>query len=129
MVLLLAGALVAWCATWAQAQQASTAWAPPLALTADSPDRINLAPYFTVHEDPGGEWDAPTAFNQQARGDFRANQPPRTALGFREGAIWYHAVLYNRSHPAALWLISNEYALLDRMDTCLLYTSPSPRDS
>ena len=121
MVLLLAGALVAWCATWAQAQQASTAWAPPLALTADSPDRINLAPYFTVHDDPRGEWDAPTAFNQQARGDFRANQPPRTALGFREGAIWYHAVLYNRSHPAALWLISNEYALLDRMDTYTRY--------
>lgn len=119
--LLLAGLLLAVFASWLHAQPATSAWAPPLALTSESPDRINLAPYFTVRDDPRGEWDAATAFNQQSRGDFRLNQPPRTALGFREGAIWYHAVLYNRSHPAALWLLSNEYALLDRMDTYVRY--------
>ena len=119
--LMLAGVLLAWCAAWAQAQVATPAYAPPLALTNESAGRINLAPYFTVREDIRGEWDAATAFSQHARGDFTLNQPPRTALGFREGAIWYHAVLYNRSHPASLWLLSNEYGLLDRMDTYSRY--------
>lgn len=119
--LTLIGVVLAVCGACLHAQPATTAWAPPLALTGDSPGRINLAPYFTVRDDPAGEWDAATAFNQQSRGDFRLNEPPRTALGFREGAIWYHAVLYNRSHPAALWLLSNEYALLDRMDTFVRY--------
>lgn len=118
---LLVGMLLVAFASLLHAQPEAPAWAPPLALTTESTGRINLAPYFTVREDPRGEWDAGTAFNQQSRGAFRLNQPPTTSLGFREGAIWYHAVLYNRSHAANLWLLSNEYALLDRMDTYVRY--------
>lgn len=105
----------------AAAQPRLPTWAPPLALVAESPERIELGPYLTVRHDPTGEWDAATAFNQQARGEFARNEPAITAHGFRTGAVWYHAVLYNRSHPARLWLLSNEYALLDRMDTYVRY--------
>lgn len=104
------------------AQSRLPTWAPPLALVTDSPGRIDLGAYLTVRHDPTGEWDASTAFNQQSRGEFARNIPARTTHGFKPGALWYHAVLYNRSHAAQLWLLTNEHALLDRMDTYVRYS-------
>lgn len=117
----LACLLLAALAWGALAQHRLPTWAPPLALVSESPGRIELAPYLTLRRDPAGTWDAATAFNQQSRGEFSRNLPPRTAHGFGRGAIWYHGLLYNRSHAAQLWLLSNEYAQLDRMDIYVRY--------
>jgi diguanylate cyclase (GGDEF)-like protein len=84
-------------------------------------ERLELAPYLTVAHDADGHADAAAMFSQAERGLFQPLPNGGTTFGFRDGATWLHAELFNQNNGEQRWLLVLDYPLLDNVDVYLRY--------
>jgi diguanylate cyclase (GGDEF)-like protein len=107
--------LACWLLCWPLVGLART----PLVLDGDPPS-VPLEPHLTHLHDPTAALSLDTAIAAQRRGLF---EPVRTtALGFRDGAFWFRALLVNVDPDEPRWLLVQPYALSDRLDVFLRYS-------
>lgn len=110
--LCLAGVCLLW-ASLACAQE-------PLVLDAGS-RAVPLAPALRHVHDIAAEADLDTASTWLREGRFAPLPDGRTALGFRNGALWLHARVVNRNADEPRWLLVQNFALADRIDLYARY--------
>ncbi|KFN48923.1 sensor domain-containing diguanylate cyclase [Arenimonas composti] len=84
-------------------------------------EQLDLAPHLTHAADPDGDADAAAMFARQARGLFAPLPGGRPTFGFRDGAIWFHAELFNHDRREERWLLVLDYPLVDQVDVYLRY--------
>jgi diguanylate cyclase (GGDEF)-like protein len=84
-------------------------------------ERLELAPHLTVAHDADGHADAAAMFSQAERGLFAPLPAGGTTFGFRDGATWLHAELFNQNNGEQRWLLVLDYPLLDQVDVYLRY--------
>lgn len=82
---------------------------------------VALAPAMRHVHDPGAEADFATAQSWLAQGRFAALPDGKTALGFRDGALWFHTRVINRNPDESRWLLVQTFALTDRIDVYARY--------
>lgn len=83
--------------------------------------RVDLAPTLRHVHDASATADLATASNWLQQGRFAPLPDGKTALGFRDGALWFHARVVNRNPAEQRWLLVQSFALTDRMDLYLRY--------
>lgn len=92
---------------------------PALVLDAGT-DSLPLTTHLTFMADPSGRLGLADAVLAQRRNDFRPLST--TALGFREGALWFRALIINRRADEPRWLLVQRYALSDHIDVFVRHT-------
>lgn len=97
------------------------AQAPGPAVLDAGRNRLELAPHLTVAHDTDGHADAAAMFSQAERGLFAPLPAGGTTFGFRDGATWLRADLFNRDNVEQRWLLVLDYPLLDQVDVYLRY--------
>ncbi|HEY5971886.1 MAG TPA: 7TM-DISM domain-containing protein, partial [Pseudoxanthomonas sp.] len=93
---------------------------PPLELTAASRQQ-SLALHTDYYHDATGTDDAAKAMRHIADGRFQPLPGGNSSFGFQDGAYWFHAEVVNLDHPEEKWLLTQEYALSDRIDVYAKY--------
>jgi hypothetical protein len=91
--------------------------ARPMLVLDRGQDSVELTPFLGVMHDASGQAGIDDAMAGDANGHF--DSLDTTALGFREGAFWFHAGIVNRRPMEPRWLLVQRYALSDRIDVYL----------
>ena len=62
--------------------------------------------------------------------DLAGHDPNGTLVDDDRGAFYFHKKIggHGQGVVTRLWSLANDEHVLDTISTCLLYTSPSPRD-
>jgi diguanylate cyclase (GGDEF)-like protein len=82
---------------------------------------LDLSPHVGFAVDPGGQADASAMFQAAAQDRFQPLPNGNATFGFRDGAYWFHARLFNQGHPEQRWLLVLQYSLLDYVDVYMRY--------
>jgi two-component system, sensor histidine kinase LadS len=77
-------------------------------------DSLQLTRCVTFMHDASGKLSLADAMRAERRDDFKPLDT--TALGFHEGAFWFHALIVNRRTDEPRWLLVQRYALSDQLD-------------
>jgi diguanylate cyclase (GGDEF)-like protein len=91
--------------------------AQPTLVLDDGQNEVALTPFLSSLHDASGEAGIADAMALHADGRF--DPLDTTALGFRDGAFWFHAAIVNRRPLEPRWLLVQRYALSDRLDVYL----------
>lgn len=107
-----------------------TLWLTALLLTAPSlvlarstlvldggQEEVSLTPFIGSLHDLSGKAGITDVVALRDSGRFHPLDT--TALGFRDGAYWFHATIVNRRQLEPRWLLVQRYALSDRLDVYL----------
>lgn len=100
---------------------AATAHAQPVMEIDAGQSRVDLAPTLRHVHDASATADLATASHWLQQGRFAPLPDGKTALGFRDGALWFHARVINRNPAEQRWLLVQSFALTDHMDLYLRY--------
>jgi len=92
----------------------------PLQISA-STSQVPLAPYTSFHHDQSGTEDLAAARAHLAEGAFLPIPGDNPSFGFQDGAYWFHVQVSNLDSPVDKWLLTQEYALSDRIDLYATY--------
>ena len=90
-------------------------------LIGPSLSNLDLSPHIGYSVDPDGRADASSMFQAAAQGKFRPLPDGNATFGFREGAFWFHARLFNDGNAEERWLLVLQYSLLDNVDVYMRY--------
>jgi diguanylate cyclase (GGDEF)-like protein len=82
---------------------------------------LPLSPYVGYLVDADGTADASSMFQAAGQGRFQPLPNGNAVFGFRDGAFWFHARLFNRGNPEERWLLVLQYSLLDNVDVYARY--------
>jgi diguanylate cyclase (GGDEF)-like protein len=82
---------------------------------------LDLSSHVRYAVDPDGRADASVMFQAAAQGRFKPLPGGNATFGFRDGAYWFHARLYNQGHAEERWLLVLQYSLLDYVDVYMRY--------
>ncbi len=85
--------------------------------------QIELTPYATYYHDDGGKADLTIIEELQGSKAFLPMPDTGPAFGFQSGAYWFHIGLSNRSTREQHWLLVQQYALSDRIETYARYAN------
>lgn len=77
---------------------------------------LDLSPHLGYLVDPDGRMDATSAYEAAAQGRFKPLPNGNSTFGFRDGAYWFHARLFNQGNSEERWLLVLQYSLLDNVD-------------
>ena len=92
----------------------------PLRMTASTSQAL-LAPHASFLHDETGKEDFAAARARLAAGDFKPIPGNNPTFGFQDGAYWFHVQVSNQGNPEDKWLLTQEYALSDRIDVYATY--------
>jgi two-component system, sensor histidine kinase LadS len=92
----------------------------PAELTAGTAS-ISLTPHLSFLHDKDAIDSAEDAWRRIALGGFEPMPAGKTALGFQEGAYWFHAEVVNRDPDELHWMLVLRFAMLDRIDFYVRY--------
>ncbi|GHA73535.1 sensor domain-containing diguanylate cyclase [Cognatilysobacter bugurensis] len=108
------------CLAWLLCLLPAVASSRPALVLDDAAASLPLTPHLTHLHDPSGELGLDEATQLQRSGRFTPLHT--TALGFRDGAYWFHASLLNRRADEPRWLLVQRYALSDHVDVHLRFS-------
>ena len=77
---------------------------------------LDLSPHLGYLVDPEGRMDASSAYQAAAQGSFKPLPNGSSTFGFKDGAYWFHARLFNQGNSEERWLLVLQYSLLDNVD-------------
>ena len=92
----------------------------PVQLTAAT-SQVPLAPYTRFFHDETGKDDLTAARARLAAGGFQPIPGDNPSFGFQDGAYWFHVQVGNQGSAEDKWLLTQEYALSDRIDLYATY--------
>ena len=82
---------------------------------------LDLSPHVGYFVDPDGRADASSMFQAAGQGRFQPLPNGNATFGFRDGAYWFHARLFNQGNSEERWLLVLQYSLLDNVDVYMRY--------
>ena len=82
---------------------------------------LDLSPHVGYLVDADANADASTMFQAASQGRFRPLPNGNATFGFRTGAYWFHARLFNAGNSEERWLLVLQYSLLDNVDVYMRY--------
>ncbi|QSX78017.1 sensor domain-containing diguanylate cyclase [Agrilutibacter solisilvae] len=82
----------------------------------DGISRVDLSSQLRYYQDTTGTQSLDTIAHRLAQGEFVPLPQGNSALGFQDGAFWFHVRILNRSTDQLRWLLVQEYALSDQLD-------------
>ncbi|WP_119717877.1 sensor domain-containing diguanylate cyclase [Cognatilysobacter tabacisoli] len=83
--------------------------------------QVPLSPHVRYLHDPGGRMDLVDIDQRLAQGGFAPLPGGSSSFGFQAGAFWFHVPLVNRASDQPRWLLVQQYALSDQIDTYVRY--------
>ena len=82
----------------------------------DGIDHVELSTHLGYYHDSSGQQTPETIAHRVAQGEFVPLPNGNSALGFQDGAYWFHVRLLNRTNDQPRWLLVQRYALSDLVD-------------